>query len=254
MDRSRAITRSVGRSLEACALTFVERRPIDLDRALAQHQAYCDALRQAGLSVEVLPPDPDLPDAVFVEDVAVVLDEVAILTRPRSETRRRESPAVARALERYRPLARIEAPACLEGGDVLRVGRRLFVGLSSRTDGEGCAQLARLAGLHGYRVEPVPVHGCLHLKTAVTALDDECLLVHEDWIDAHALTGLQRIRVHESEPFAANALALGGVVHLSARWERTREILDRRGYRTRAVSITELEKAEAGLTCLSLIL
>lgn len=254
MRSHRAITRGVGRSLGDCALTFLEREPIHLGDAAAQHRAYRAALQEAGLSVEVLPPEHDLPDAVFVEDTAVVLDEVAILARPRSAVRRREVPAVARALERHRPLARIEAPARLEGGDVLRVGRRLFVGLSSRTDEQGYVQLARLAEPYGYRVEPVKVHGCLHLKTAVTALDEESLLIHDDWIEADALTGLRRIRVHESEPFAACSLALGGVIHLSARGQRTRELLDRRGYRTRAVSITEFEKAEAGLTCLSLVL
>ena len=249
-----ALTRGVGRSLGECELTFVERSRIHLPTAVEQHRAYCDALRAAGLSIEVLPPDPHLADSVFVEDTAVILEEVAIIARPASEVRRREVAAVARALEAHLPLARLKAPATLEGGDVLRLGRRLFVGLSTRTNRDGCSQLARLAAPHGYRVEPIAVHGCLHLKTAVTALDEETLLLNASWLETEALAGFDLVLVDESEPFAANTLSLGGVIHVSERWRRTRGLLEERGYVTRTLGISEFEKAEAGLTCLSLIL
>lgn len=248
-----AITRAVGPALAECELTFQDREPIDLDEAAIQHVAYCDALRQAGFSVEVLPAADQLPDAVFVEDTAVVLAELAVITRPGSATRRKEVATVAAALARHRTLVSIEAPGTLDGGDVLTIGRQICVGLSSRTNEEGFRQFSRAVEPHGYQTVSVNVVGCLHLKTAVTALDAETLLVSPSYLDAKQLCGFRHIQVAESEPAAANCLVLGGVVHLSARWNRTRDLLDRRGFMTRALRITEFEKAEAGLTCLSLV-
>lgn len=253
MGRLVAITRAVGPPLADCELTFQIRQPIDLAEATVQHAAYRDALRRAGILAEVLPADARLPDAVFVEDTAVVLDELAVITRPGSETRRKEVAAVAAALARHRIRARIEEPGTLDGGDVLKIGRQLFVGLSSRTNEDGLAQLSKAVERHGYRVAPIRVHGCLHLKTAVTALDEETLLINPNWINARELSGFQHVQVAETEPFAANCLALHGVIHLSARWARTRDLLERRGFVTRTLKITEFEKAEAGLTCLSLV-
>jgi dimethylargininase len=248
-----AITRAVGAALGDCALTFVDREPIDLARAEAQHAAYNEALRRAGAVVEVVPEDAELPDSVFVEDTAVVLDEAAVVTRPGSPLRRREVPAMTAALSAYRKLLRIEPPATLEGGDVLRLGRDFYVGLSSRTDGEGFSQFASIVRKFGYRATPIDVKGCLHLKTAVTALDPETLLVNPSWIDAAALPGVRRLVVPPQEPFGANALVVNGVVHLSARWKRTRELVQRSGFSVSALDVSEFEKAEAGLTCLSLI-
>ena len=167
MSRHVAITRAIGSALNDCELTFQPREPIDLTEAVLQHSAYCDALRQAGIAVEVLPAVEHLPDAVFVEDTAVVLDELAVIARPGSMRRREEVATVAAALKRHRTLAYIEEPGTLDGGDILTIGRRLFVGLSSRTNEAGYDQLSRVVEFHGYRVVPVRVDGCLHLKTAL---------------------------------------------------------------------------------------
>jgi dimethylargininase len=248
-----AITRAVGAALGDCALTFLDRAPIDLAKARAQHAAYNEALRRAGAIVEVLPADPTLPDSVFVEDTAVVLDEAAVVTRPGTPLRKREVPAVEAALSRHRKLLRIAAPATLEGGDVLRLGREFYVGISSRTNGAGFSQFASIVKIFGYRATPIEVKGCLHLKTAVTALDEETLLVNPSWIDAVALPRVRQLIVPSDEPFGANALVVNGVVHLSARWKRTEELVERSGFRVRSLDVSEFEKAEAGLTCLSLI-
>jgi dimethylargininase len=248
-----AITRAVGASLGDCALTFLDREPIDLTRAQEQHAAYDDALRRAGTLVEVLPADENLPDSVFVEDAAVLLDEAAVITRPGTSLREREVPAIEAALSRYRKLLRLVRPATLEGGDVLRLGRDLFVGISSRTNEEGFAQFASVVEGFGYRATPIEVKGCLHLKTAVTALDEETLLVNPSWIEAAALPRVRQLVVPADEPFGANALAVNGVVHLSARWKRTRELVERSGFSVRSLDVSEFEKAEAGLTCLSLM-
>ena len=184
----------------------------------------------------------------------MVLDEIAVIARPGTPTRREEVPAIAAALARYRKLSRIEAPGTLEGGDVLRIGRDCYVGLSTRTNREGAQQLAAIVGPLGYRVTPVAVHGCLHLKTAVTAIDEGTLLVSPGWIDAGPLRKYKRLEVPHDEPSAANALVVGSVVHISARCPQTRRLLEEHGFRTETLDISEYEKAEAGLTCLSLLL
>lgn len=250
----RAITRAVGPSLVDCALTFLDREPIDLAKAEAQHAAYNEALRRAGALVEVLPADAELPDSVFVEDTAVVLDEAAVITRPGTPVREREVSAIAAALSAHRKeLLRIKAPATLEGGDVLRVGRDFFVGLSSRTNHEGFSQFAAIVGRFGYRATPVEVTGCLHLKTAVTALDDETLLANPSWIGAAALPKVRRLLVPAEEPLGANALVVNGAVLLSSRWPRTRDLVEKAGFPVTPLDVSEFEKAEAGLTCLSLL-
>ena len=253
MSRLVAITRAVGPSLVNCELTFQDREPIDLVEATIQHAAYCDSLRRAKVSVEVLPADEHLPDAVFVEDTAVVLDELAVITRPGSAIRRKEVAAVAAALERHRMLTSIEHPGTLDGGDILRMGRQIFVGMSSRTNAEGFNQFSQAVERHGYRAVPVKIDGCLHLKSAVTALNDETLLINPKWLDSVKISAFKLIQVADSEPSAANALAINGVIHLSAQWNRTRDLLEQRGFVTQTLHITEFEKAEAGLTCLSLI-
>ncbi|HEV8611362.1 MAG TPA: arginine deiminase family protein [Thermoanaerobaculia bacterium] len=253
MKTTHAITRAVGAALPDCALTFVDRAPIDLAKAHAQHAAYRESLRRAGAIVEVLPADDGLADSVFVEDTAVVLDEAAVVTRPGAPLRQREAPAITAALSAYRKLLPIVRPATLEGGDVLRLDRDFFVGISSRTNEEGLSQFASIVGAFGYRATPIEVKGCLHLKTAVTALDAETLLVNPSWIDAAALPRVRKLVVPPDEPFGANALVVNGVVHLSARWKRTRELVEESGFSVTSLDVSEFEKAEAGLTCLSLI-
>ena len=248
-----AVVRGVSPSITRCELTYLEREPIDLDRAVAQHAAYAVLLRDLGLEVVEIPADPDLPDCCFVEDTAVVLDGLAILARPGAASRRGETPAVEEALAGLRPLARIEAPAALEGGDVLTVGRTLFVGRSPRTNAAGIDRLRTLAEPLGYRVVAVPVIGCLHLKSAVTALDDEHVLAHAGWIDPRPLRGLEIVPVAPEEPGAANVLRAGGKVVAHPGFPRTLERVAARGYDVRPLDVSEFLKAEAALTCKSLL-
>ena len=249
----RAIVRRPSRAIAQCALTFLERTPIDFALAVRQHGDYVRALEDAGVSVRILPPEPELPDAVFVEDTAVVVEECAVLTRPGIDSRRPEVDAVAPALHAVRPTFRIHAPGTLEGGDVLRVGRTFFVGQTPRTNPEGTRQFARILEPHGYAVVPVEPHGCLHLKSAVTYIGDETVLVNPDWVDVDLFSRWQCVPVPPEEPFGANALLAGEVVHVSASAPHTRRKLDALGFETRSIDTSEFEKAEAALTCLSLI-
>jgi dimethylargininase len=248
-----ALTRGIPEAITRCELTHLERVPIDLARARAQHHAYEQRLAELGGEVRRLPADPDLADAVFIEDTAVVLDELAVIARPGAPSRRAEVAEVEQALRGERPLARIEPPGTLDGGDVLLVGRTLLVGRSSRTNDEGARQLRALLEPLGYRVDQVAVGGCLHLKSAVTAPSDDLLLLNPEWVDADGLPPGERVEVDRSEPFAGNVLRVFDTVLVDARAPRTRERLEQRGIRTVTVDQSELAKAEGGLTCCSLI-
>ena len=249
-----AVMRGVPPTLARCELSFREREEIDLDRAIAQHAAYAALLRSLGLEVVELPADPALPDCCFVEDVAVVLDEVALLTRPGASSRRGEVAAVEAALARYRPIVTTAPPATLEGGDVLRVGHTLFVGRSARTNQAGIARLAAVAEPLGYRVVKVAVTGCLHLKSAVTALDHERLLVNRAWLDTAPFEGLDLVDVAAEEPGAANVLRVAGLVIAHPGFPRTLERIAALGYAVRPLDVSEFLKAEAALTCKSLLI
>jgi dimethylargininase len=249
-----AITRDVSSRLGRCELSFLSRTEIDVTLAAAQHRAYRQALQSLGCRMLELPAQDALPDAVFVEDMAVVLDEVAVMTRPGAESRRAEGASVAEALARHRPLRTIDAPGTLDGGDVLRVGRRLYVGESARSNPVGAAQLRERVSEFGYEVQPVPIRGCLHLKSAVTQVAEGTLLVQPAWIDPAAFAGFRVIEVDPDEAHAANALWIGGGVVYPACFPRTQGRLEAAGISVTPVDVSELQKAEGAVTCCSLVL
>ena len=248
-----ALTRAVSPGIGQGERTHVPRVPIDVERAVRQHEELERRLAACGCHVARVPPAPDCPDSVFVEDTAVVLDELAVATRPGAPARRPEVAAVADALRAYRPVAWIEPPGTLDGGDVLRVGRTLYVGLSARTNREGAARLERLAAPYGYRVRLVEVRGALHLKSAATEVADGTVLVQPRWLPPGAFRELGRIEVDPGEPWAANALRVGDRVLHPAAFPRTRERLEARGIATLPVDVSELAKAEGGITCCALV-
>lgn len=247
-----AFTRPVPPGIADCELTHRERQPIDVARATRQHEGYERALRSLGCEVIRLSALPEHPDSVFIEDTAVVLDECAIVTRPGAESRRGEVAGVEEALRPHRRLYHIEAPGTLDGGDVLRVGRRLYVGESTRSNDDGARQLADAVASHGYTVKRAPLRGCLHLKSAVSALPDGTLLLDPACVDAMSFDS-EFLCVHPDEPEAANVLVIGDTIITAAGASHTRAMLDAAGYTTAAVDASELAKAEGGLTCCSLI-
>jgi dimethylargininase len=249
-----ALTRSVSASIASCELTHLDRQPIDVDHARAQHARYEEALAELCCWVERLPEQPDLPDAVFVEDVAVVLDELAIITRPGAPSRRPERRTVAQALQPHRRLFFIQAPGTLDGGDVLCLGKTLYVGLSQRSNQAAIEQMRVVLAPLGYRVRGVPVRGCLHLKSAICQVAERTLLINRDWVDADVFPEFDLIDVDPSEPYAANALHIDGAVVYGAAYPRTRERLEARDIDVYTVDVSELAKAEGAVTCCSLIL
>jgi dimethylargininase len=250
-----ALTRAVPPSIVNCELTHLERTPIDYARAVEQHDEYERTLEQLGCRVERVAAAPDLPDSVFIEDTAVALDTVAIVARPGAPSRRPETPPVAEALKRYRDVVFMQAAATLDGGDVLRVGSRLYVGVSTRTNDDGVRQLRAAAARDGLGVVAIPIARCLHLKSAVTALrhDPPLALINRGWIDPGVLDGCETVDIDPAEPGAANVLLVRDTVVCAAEFPRTREALEKRGLRTVAVPAGELAKAEGALTCGSIV-
>lgn len=248
-----ALTRAVSPLIAKCELTHLDRIPIDFERTQKEHDEYERTLADLGCRIEHVQPAPDLPDGVFVEDAAIVLNEIAIITRPGADSRRPETVSVANALARYRKLAHVDPPGQIEGGDVLRVGKNLFIGISSRTNKSGIEQVSEIVKPHGYRVTPVPVTGCLHLKSAVMQVADETLLINREWIDSTAFAGFRLIDVDDDEPFGANALMIDGTVVYPTGFPATSDKMERAGIKLRLLDVTELRKAEAGVTCCSLI-
>jgi len=253
-----AVVREVSAALQHCELSFVAREPINLELGRRQHAAYAQALADLGCDVVTLPALDAMADSVFVEDVAVVFDEVAVMTRPGAPSRREEGASVAAALAAYRPLLRIEAPGTLDGGDVLRCGRSVFVGRSARSNAAGFDQFRTLLEPFGYQVQVVDMRDCLHLKSAVTAVAEDLLLINPTWVDVAAFAGFQCIEVAADEPHAANALRIAageteGVIYPDC-FPQTLARMREAGIAVTAIDLSELQKAEGAVTCCSLLM
>jgi dimethylargininase len=248
-----AITHVPSPNMEHSQLTHIARAPIDYARALQQHAEYCRMLHQCGAEVHTLDVHSELPDCVFVEDTAIMLDEVAVLASMGTPSRRPEPAGIEPELRKYREVQRVEAPATIEGGDVVRVGRTLLAGLSSRTNLAGVSALEAIVRRYGYTVRGVPLRDCLHLKTACTALPDDRLLVNRAWLEMPALSGFGFVDVPETEPLAADVALAGHTVCVAAEHLRTAELIRDLGFTVRTVDLSEFAKAEGGVTCLSLL-
>jgi len=232
----------------------MDREPISYERARDQHRVYQKTLVELGLTVITLPGDPDFPDSVFVEDNAIVTDEVAILCRSGAESRQGEPDRIAPLLGQFRPIERIEAPGTVDGGDVLRMGKKVYVGQATRSNPEAVEQMQKILGRHGYTVVGVPTTGCLHLKTGATQVGPETILLNPEWVDRAHFNGYRIIESDPSEPFACNCLFAGGTVVVPAAFPKTRATLEQAGCKTVTVPADELAKAEGGLTCSSILL
>ncbi|HEX4347885.1 MAG TPA: N(G),N(G)-dimethylarginine dimethylaminohydrolase [Vicinamibacterales bacterium] len=248
-----AITRAVSDALSNCELTHLSRVPIDVARAREQHEAYEAALAELGCRVMQLSSADNTPDSVFIEDTAVVLDELAVICRPGAASRRSEVDVVSGMLWPFRRTFAIEAPGTIDGGDVLVAGRTIFVGRSSRTNDAGIAQLEALCAPAGYIVQPVGVRGCLHLKSAATAISERELLVNPEWIDTMPLRRYDIVEVAKGEDGAANVARVGDRLLAAAAFPRTNARIEERGHQVMTVDVSELAKAEGAVTCCSLI-
>jgi dimethylargininase len=233
--------------------TFVDGESIDLALAVRQHEGYRAALRACGADVTVLDVNRDMADSVFVEDTAIVLEEIAVMMSPGAVSRRREPAGVEPEVAKYRPIARITLPATIDGGDVVVRGRDVYVGQSARTNARGIDALRAILSPYGYVVTGVGVHGCLHLKTACSALPDGRLLVNPEWIDTAPFDATRLVRVPGREPWAGDVLVIDDQIIASDLFPETIAMLADSDWRVHPVTVSEFAKAEGGVTCLSLV-
>ena len=247
-----ALTRPVPDSLARCELTHIERTPIDARRARAQHSAYERALTSLGCEVVGVAAAHDQPDSVFIEDTAIVLEDLAVIARPGAVSRRAETAAVASTLVAFRRLQFLSEPATLDGGDVLRLGRTLYVGVGGRTNAAGVQQLRDIVSHRGYEVQSVAVDSCLHLKSAITEVAPGTVVLNPEWIDGGTFRNHEIIEVDPAEPSAANVLRVRDVVLCAAAYPRTTARLSAVAT-VHTVDVSELAKAEGALTCCSVI-
>lgn len=249
-----AITREVSSRFNECEITHINRTPIDLDIARKQHHEYVQTLAKIGCQIIELDEEQDLPDSVFVEDTAFILPEVAVITRPGADSRKPETESIIQALSSHRPLVHVVAPATVDGGDVLVLGKNIFIGMSTRSTPEAVTQLQGLLDNYGYTVVGVKLTDCLHLKTAVTRVDDNTLLINKNWVSPEHFTGFDLIDVDSSEPFAANCLPVKDVIIYPTTFPNTQKKLEQKGFKIVNVNLDELAKAEGAVTCCSLII
>jgi len=248
-----AITRELSPRFNECELTHIERTPIDMNIAHAQHREYVNALKKLGCHVDELPAEADLPDSVFVEDAAFILPEAAVITRPGADSRKPETESIIRALSPYKQLIHVHEPATIDGGDVLVIGKNIFVGLSTRSTQDAVDQLNELLSGYGYIVTGVQLHDCLHLKSAVTRVNDKTLLINKKWVDTHHFDEYELIEIEPSEPYAANCLPVGDSIIYPTSFPKTCAKLEERGFKIVSVEVDELAKAEGAVTCCSLV-
>lgn len=246
----KALVHIVSPKINNCELTYLERKPIDFKLAVRQHEAYCEFLEEHGFEIIQLSANDDHPDSVFIEDTAVVFDEIAVITNPGVESRRGEIAATEDELKKHLKISRLEPPGTLDGGDVVQIGNTVFIGETERTNPEGIKALAKILRRHDYEVIPVKVQNCLHLKSACTAISGRSVLVNPDWVDLAPFTDLNVITV--DEPWAANAIRLNETVCLHSGFPKTVQYLRELEFKVETLDVSEFLKAEGGLSCLSI--
>jgi len=253
MKRKIALTRGISAGIDRCEVSFINRVAIDVQKMKQQHRAYEEMLRSMGYEVIQILADDSCPDCCFIEDTALLLDEIAVITYPGSVARRGEVPGVVPTIEKYRKTLRIEPPATLEGGDVLRIGRNLYVGLTQRTNAEGVDALRTLVAPYGYKVTAVPTPGALHMKSVCTAADDRTIVADPTRVDVSPLRDYDMIEIAPEEWMGGDLLPIKGIVWMIEGFPKLKSALEARGFNVRTLNMSEFLKAEAGLTCLSLL-
>ncbi|MCG8337076.1 MAG: arginine deiminase family protein [Proteobacteria bacterium] len=249
---SQAIVRKPGLSIIR-GITTADLSTPDFSKAMIQHDAYVDALRYCGLEVTVLDADEDHPDSVFVEDTAIVTDQLAVITRPAPESRQSEIISMGKTIDKmFKDVRKIEAPGTLEGGDVMRIGSRFYIGLSGRTNKEGAQQLIINLEDYGYEACTVKMDELLHLKTGVSTLGDKTILVDPELASEEQFKPYQHIKVESAESYAANCIRVNDFILFAQGYPITKQKLVEAGFKLIELDMSEFRKLDGGLSCLSL--
>ncbi len=248
-----AVVGSVSRNINQCELTYRQREHIDYFKARAQLNEYSQALRTLNVDVIEAEAVDCYPDCCFVQDTAVVLDEICVIASMGASSRVGEVRSMETVLSRFRRIRRIMPPATLDGGDVIQLGRQIFVGASRRTNARGITRFKELVEPYGYKLTPVDVNGGLHLTTGCGIVNDETVIVNPRWLDADAFKGLRRLQVAEDEPWAANTIRVESTVCVEQHAPKTLDQIQPYISNVLTLDISEFRKAEGSLSCLSLI-
>jgi dimethylargininase len=251
----RAVVRGVPDTLNKCVRTHSLRQRVELQLARKQHDEYCKALQERNLEIVRIPADNSFPDCVFVEDPAVVYADHAIICSMGAKSRTGEIELVEATLRHiFKKVTRINPPATIEGGDVLKVGNDLYVGLTSRTNLEGINQLRMAMKNHECRVIPVEVKNILHFKSACTYIGDDYIVANPGYFDLGVFSSFKLIPLPKAEAYAANCLAINGIVYISKGYPMTRKLIEKEGFDTGELEVSEFKKCEGSLTCLSILI
>lgn len=224
----------------------------DYTLALKQHDAYCDALIRCGLELTILEAYPNFPDSCFVEDTAVVTKKFGVITRPGDKSRLGETEAIEEILNPLLKLHYIEKPGTLDGGDIMQADHKFYIGLSDRTNLEGAKQLSKILEDYHYDVYTIPVCNMLHFKTGVNYLGDKNIILHESFRSVNDLSSYHQIIVEPDEEYAANALRVNNFVLVPSGFPKTKAAIENLGYKTIELELSEFQKMDGGLSCLSL--
>jgi len=246
-----AVVRPVPDSYDRCVRTNVEK--IDVAFAKRQHAEYCKALKKLGLKLIWIEGDNTLPDSCFVEDTAVILGEKAIICNMKVKSRVKEVVEVAIALEKLKEIHYVKPPATIDGGDVLRIEDKVFVGLTTRTNLYAVHQLREILENSNLEIVLVKVHNVLHLKSACTYLGDNYVVLSKGHFDTDVLRDYKRIMVSRGEEYVADCLAVNGTVLMARGYPKTKKLVEKEGFFVKELEVSEFRKGEGALTCLSII-
>ena len=253
INENKAIVRRIPNSFKHCITTMENKVPINVEMARVQHQNYCEILESLGLQLIRLDADEDLPDCCFTEDTVIVMDEIAIIANPVMSSRKGELDEIINTLKPYRKLYQLQSPAYLDGGDVIQIDRKLFIGLSARTNMAAIEQVADWVAGYGYEVISVPVNNTLHLKSASTYIGMGTVLLSPENVDPIYFSKYQVIEVPSSESYCADALAVGNNVLIPEGYPGTKAKLIQHGFQVITLDVSEIKKADGALTCMSVI-
>jgi len=251
MKAQNAIVRIVADTYDQCVTKQSE--SIDVALAKEQHAKYCSELERIGLQLIRIEADNNLPDCCFVEDAAIVVDNIAIITHPGAESRRKETEAVEKVISKFKTIHRVVSPATIDGGDVLKIGMKIFIGLSERTTQYAIDQVAEIIRPRGYEVIAVPIHHTLHLKSVVTALSDSQIIISAGHLDETTFEGFRKIVVPHEESYAANCLSVNNTIFIPAGYPITKSLIEGMGFSTIELENSEFKKGDGALTCMSIL-
>jgi dimethylargininase len=246
-----AVVRPVPSSYDRCVRINVEK--IDVKFARLQHKEYCGILQKLGLNLIWIEGDDSLPDSCFVEDTAVIFGEKAVICNMSVKSRAPETFGVAKVLKKLKQVCYTRPPAMIDGGDVLKVEDRVFVGLSLRTNREAVGQIRQVLKDTNLQIVPVKLRNLLHLKSACTYLGDNYVILSRGHFDTHVLSGLSKIIVPKDEEYVADCLAINRTVLMAKGYPKTKRLIENEGFQVEELEMSEFRKGEGALTCLSII-